>query len=1187
MRLKKIEILGFKSFADKTKLEFDAGVTAVVGPNGCGKSNIADAFRWVFGEQSAKSMRGSKMHDVIFAGTIGRKPLNFAEVTITLTDIEGQLPIDYEEVAVTRRLHRSGESEYLINKQPVRLKDVQGLFLDSGMGKDAYSIFEQGKIDQVINLSPLERRSIFEEAAGILRFLQRKREALRKLEQADGNVTRVKDIHSEVERQIIVLEEQAEKALRYKENKAQLDKLEKSVLFAKWQMLQKNLGDAAAKAEKQEASLAAANAQLEALHVQMAEAKQVLVEAELVLRAKSEEVFKTRSAKEIKAKEKQTNQERLKEIESKEKRWQHELESMIEKRQLRQSERAALQKALKAAEAQSAQLESVAKEQREKVRELDVALAELRKGQQLKQQELLKLSQHEKHCESEMKQAAMRHDNARERCAQIKERQEKLEQAAEQLVQQLEDKQQLLQDAIANIEGKKSTFEAMEVSLQDLNEEISGLQAQLDGVQQEISEARARQKALKMLKDDFEGFSSGCKVLLSEAANPQSELYGKLKALYEYLRPKKGQEAALAASMRAYGQTLVVESKSDFEAVVSYARKNDLKDISLFCLETISDVSQKRGKAVVAPPAGFQPLLSCVVDNELARHFLSGNCLSDKQTVLQAIKEGAGFEVWTSEGALIDRRSVVFYAAQGENNVFLREAELTALEEKLKADESTRDSLEHILKHAQQKKSQLHAERLELDKVIRREEMKLVEMNFAVQKTSADLENNRVEAQMSARELQNVSAAIESLAAALQELAGKHAAAKEAVGSAHAHIEKLNAQVDDAVVTMKGDATDLHAKDAALQQALDEKRKHQHALHVLEIKDKESEHQEMRLAEEIEMGRVIYAQIQSKGTEVDKTLVEVERNLADVIVACAELEQEVAVRKHAVEKLEAAIHDGRQAAKKHEMDRHQTGIQSVQLESVAGSLEKELLERHQLTIEAARATCDALEKSLEHAEKQVKALRQQLDSAGDINMTSIEECDKLKGRYQFLNQQIDDLNVSKQELVAIITQLDGESRKIFKETFEKISVNFKKNFAILFNGGEADLQFTETGDVLEAGIEIIAKPPGKQMRSISLLSGGEKCLTAMALLFAIFEVKPAPFCILDEIDAPLDDTNVGRFVSIVKEYVNRCQFIIITHNKRTMSIADVIFGVSMEEKGVSKLLSIDFSKSHSAAPAMV
>jgi chromosome segregation protein len=322
----------------------------------------------------------------------------------------------------------------------------------------------------------------------------------------------------------------------------------------------------------------------------------------------------------------------------------------------------------------------------------------------------------------------------------------------------------------------------------------------------------------------------------------------------------------------------------------------------------------------------------------------------------------------------------------------------------------------------------------------------------------------------------------------------------------------------------------------------------------------------------------------SKGSEVDKLLIEVESVLKHAVAACRESEEQVAVRKSALEHLETKINEKRLLLKKHETDRHQLSIQSAQLESSIQSLENELTERHQMSMVQAREFAISLEMSIDQMEKLMRQLRQQIEHAGDINMTSIEECEKHKSRYEFLNQQIDDLGLSKDELIAIIADLDAESRTIFQTTFEKVQANFRKNFAILFNGGEADLQFTESADLLEAGIEIIAKPPGKQMRSINLLSGGEKCLTAMALLFAIFEVKPAPFCILDEIDAPLDDTNVERFVNIVKQFVESCQFIIITHNKRTMAIADVICGVSMEERGVSKLLSMDFSKN--ATPEM-
>ena len=327
--------------------------------------------------------------------------------------------------------------------------------------------------------------------------------------------------------------------------------------------------------------------------------------------------------------------------------------------------------------------------------------------------------------------------------------------------------------------------------------------------------------------------------------------------------------------------------------------------------------------------------------------------------------------------------------------------------------------------------------------------------------------------------------------------------------------------------------------------------------------------------------------IKKRTEEFDSMLIQTEVALKEVMSVLNSKEEIVTERKKSIEAIEEKLTKQREKLKQHENDLHQTAIQLTQIESARQSLEAELQERYRLNINEAKTLKIVLEKSLDQTEKQIRSIRQEITAAGDINMTSIEEFDKYKARYDFLNQQMNDLNLSKDELIQIITQLDGESRKIFKETFEIIRNNFKKNFKILFNGGEADLQFTESNDVLEAGIEIIAKPPGKQMRSINLMSGGEKCLTALALLFAIFEVKPAPFCILDEIDAPLDDTNVERFVNVVKQFIDKCQFIIITHNKITMSIADVLFGVSMQEKGVSKLLSIEFTNKNSPEPAFV
>lgn len=1184
MRLKRLEILGFKSFADKTKLQFDAGITAIVGPNGCGKSNIADAFRWVLGEQSAKSMRGIKMPDVIFAGTNHRKPLNFAEVTITLSDIEGSLPLEYEEIAVTRRLHRSGESDYFINRQPVRLKDVQNLFLDTGIGKDAYSIFEQGKIDQVINFSPLERRYIFEEAAGILRFLQRKKEALRKLESTDHNVSRIKDIHQEVEKQIIVLEQQAEKARVYKDNKTLLERLEKGVLFAKWLQLQERVKEAEKKCLDQKEQIFSVNHLLESLQAQLQEAKTDLASAEKTLRVKSEEVFKARSHKEIKTKEKQNNQERLAEVLAKEKRWQQELEMMIEKRKLRQLERINMQSRNERLEKEVDAKEILLNEQRSKVASIETLLNKFRDQQTGNQKELLQLLKHQSQCESELKQTALRIENMQEQKNLGEEKQEKFSQILSELTQNIEIKKKQVDEASSIIDDQKISFEAMEQVFQDLSEEIQKTQSQLDIIHQDITEGNARQKVLLRLREEMEGFSSGTKRLMHEASNPNSPLFKKLVGLHETILPENGAEKSLAVVMRPYAQTLVVESESDFQAVVDFAKKENLKDFSLFCRETsLSNASEKK-----PTEQKLIPLLKKVSDNPLSQHFLDNIFLSKgEQSLSTTLKNKEGVEICVEEGYFIDRRYVVFFASQGENNVFLREAELKMLASKLKSAEENKQQLDNFLKVLHQKKNHLQQERLELDKTIRRQEMKLVEINFTWQKLKGDQEKILAESKQLKSEIDHFSLSIERLSATLKELSGQSQQSQSMVADKQKQANKVNEELEKQLVEHKKELHDLKEKEVSFQQAFEENRQLLHSLHVLEIKDVESKHQENRLEEEIEMCRSLQTDGLLKGKEYEKILQDVESSLADVAASCAEFEQDVTARKVIIEHNEAKLQEKRNQLKKLESTHHQFGIQIAQLESTRQSLENELKERYQMTIEEAKQAIEPLQGSLESAEKEIRILRQEMQNSGDINMTSIEECDKHKTRYVFLNQQIDDLNMSKKELIEIITQLDSESRKIFKETFDKISANFKKNFKILFNGGEADLQFTEAQDVLDAGIEIIAKPPGKQMRSINLLSGGEKCLTAVALLFAIFEVKPSPFCILDEIDAPLDDTNVERFANIVKQYMDRCQFIIITHNKRTMAIADVLFGVSMEEKGVSKLLSMEFAENESVEPVLV
>ncbi len=1169
MYLKSIEIIGFKSFADRVKIDFTSGITGIVGPNGCGKSNIADAFRWVLGEQSAKSMRGGKMLDVIFAGTATRKPLNFAEVSITLAEVGGQLPTEFDEITVTRRMHRSGESEYFINRHSVRLKDVQSLFLDSGIGKDAYSIFEQGKIEQVIHFTPLERRYIFEEAAGILRFLQRKKEALRKLELAELNIIRVKDIHHEVEKQIVVLEEQAEKARVYKEKKNQLEKLEKGVLIAKschWIERGKHSEqkEHALKEKVQEI-----NTQLELIQKDLQAAKESSNQGEDVFKKEGERLFKIRSEKEIKIREKQTVEERLKETVTKEKRWQHELEGMQEKRKKRKLEQQQYLKQQADIEKEIAAQEGAVKERREKVHALEVDLSKQRERQQDVQRELLKVLQEESRLESELKQQEIRLEGNQQRKTQIFAGHKNLSLRLEELEKQKSEKDQTIKNLSTTISENKLELNKRENEGRELTEKLMQLQNQLDELRREETEIKTRHQVLQKFREEMEGFSSSSKRLLQESNNPASPLFQKLNPLYEFIVPEKGGEATVAALLKPYAHTLVVKTPEDFEAVVSFAKKYKLKDFSLFCLQHVEvEKSSKESSSSLSKHVSF---------NEISSHFLKHARMADNLgQALQVVNQAHGCEAWLEEGIFVDHRHVVFFAAQNENNVFVREAEIKSLESRRKECEKRKTAQEELYKTLHQRKQQVQNEWGEWEKTIRKEEMKLVEHNYALQTFQKDLEKIKKEQKQFENEQKEILELLNKLTHSRQDWQERHAKAKLDVAEVQKKSSQLYQEIENGGLALKQEQLHLQDKESVYHHSSQELRKILHALHVIEIQDLESFQQEARLEEEIKTCRDLQSHIKVKGNENDFQLQSVENMLQETVVNYTNLEKENLQRKKGIEKIEGKEQEKRQALKELEKQLYQVEIHFTQAKTTLQSLETELHERYQLSMEQALRS-EMLEISIDDAERNVKKLRQELEAAGDVNMTSIGEYEKHKSRYEFLNQQMDDVHVSKQELVKIIAQLDSESRKVFHEVFAKIQENFKKNFKILFDGGEADLQFTESSDVLEAGIEIIAKPPGKQMRSIHLMSGGEKCLTAMALLFAIFEVKSVPYCILDEIDAPLDDTNVGRFMNVLKQFIDRCQFIVITHNKRTMSIADVLFGVSMEERGVSKILSMQFS----------
>ncbi len=1154
MRLKKLKIFGFKSFADKLSLDFDSEVVGIVGPNGCGKSNIVDAFRWVMGEQSAKSMRGDKMHDVLFAGTDKRGPLNLAEVSVTLTDVGEMLPVEYDEVTITRRLHRSGESEYLLNGDPVRLKDLHALFMGSGIGKNAFSIFEQGKLDQVIHLSPVDRRSIFDESAGIGRFLQRKKEAVRKLEQVSANYERLKDIYGEVEKQSRVLKRQASQAKNYQNNRERLESLGKTILRARWNLAidgnSERYRGIVAEVEEVQKSIADLETSLEEQKASLAEKEK---EAHLI----QELSYKAKGEYQLKAAEQKRHLEKMDDAEEKEKREQAELELLARRHWINLQGIKEKEGKLQEHQKEKEQLEKIVDEKRAAHESSEEEVNRFRDEQRTVQREHLVSVQEENRLSTHLQEKKLRFENNQERFFRVQDElkeKKSLLKALEKEKGERREKVSAISEVIDKFQKDQRIIECKNEKIKcQINEQEEGMKTLLH----EIAELQAREKSLIRLREEFEGFSSGAKELLKESQKAKSPLHGKIQGLFESLAVKEGQEAL---ALRNYAQTLVVKSQADLMLVIEFAKKKKWDDFSILCLEQLESATCQS-------------------------HFLKE--LHRADTLIKAIrhvekKPGGG--ATSKDGYFIDNKNVIFQAnlEKSEGNTFLREAELKESAKTIRAVRAKRDRLESTLKKLTTDRDGLQLQATTLEKERRKTEMGLVEENFALQRIIADLEKERESLSQLTKEREERKGLGDGVALEIKTLEKDDQKARERRFLLHSRVQEVELRVEEQLILLKKASADRQESETTLQKMLSRWHGIRQEIRIFEVQDQEIQEQEAKLSKERKESQTLL----KNGVSMAKELASTEKaqlvKAKELEVTSSRFEKEVVQEKSRKETLEKSVFEKQKLIAGLEQQRRFSEVERAEKASERHSIEADLKERYNLSIEELPSTQD---NNLEEMQERVRRLRYEIEKAGAVNMTSIDEYQEQEERAQNLSKQLADLAGAKKDFEKIISKLDSESRKLFKETFAKIRKKFQKNFQILFDGGEADLKFTDSHDVLEAGIEIVAKPPGKQMRSISLLSGGEKCLTALGLLFSIFEVKPAPFCILDEVDAPLDDSNIDRFTKIVKQFVDKTQFIIVTNNKKTMSMADILFGVSMAEKGVSKLISLEFERKKEKVPA--
>ena len=1266
MHLKALKLHGFKSFADNTTLSFQPGVTAIVGPNGCGKSNIADAIRWVLGEQSAKALRGGKMQDVIFEGADTRKPAQFSEVALLLTDCEKQLGSEFHEIEIMRRVNRDGGGEYYFNGQPCRLKDIHKLFMDTGVGRTSYSIMAQGQIDQILSSKPEERRVVFEEAAGITKYKSQRREAMSKLALTDQNLARVTDVINEVARQIGSLRRQAAKAMRYKRLSFRLRQLALAHGAYQWQGLSVTLNELdgrvsglRSEADTRRATLEEKSRGLDEHRTRRSALTQNVQDAQ-------QAVFDLRSQKEA-----AENQSGLAEVKR---------TGLAERLEAGRDNVAELEMQLRELASQvdtgsqdkQTQLTLLGSSDavfQDRNRELAVLEGDMTRLEQQLSQEKFHLLQ------VESVVARLRTDSSglevdartsQHKYDTLSQELDQLRSAVEGATSALAEASQRVQEARVEQGRASEAAHAAQASLQEITQKFREAQRRLQEIDRSLAQKTARLKLLQQLQEKWEGFGEGAKAIL------QGRLSGilgeqKLIPITQGLEVRAEYAKALEAIL---GSSVEAISVADLSTAQKILAQLETDQIGSVCLQVALPGAGSLEQGAGLPP-GLKPASDAVANLDSfhpAASVLSACYLADDLgAFLEYWKANPAFSflmVATPKGDLVDRRGLIYggHHKKPANSIVQREVDLRetgkAVVSEQKAHDDQRaviDGLNAALTEAEaalearradvlaasQQASSLHTEeknaqrahddarnrlqRLENDLAsFKREHDEALERLAKAQAQLAEAHGN-VEAQK--QKISGIETVLnakradrdqhkESLAQARLELAERRQKV-EVLDRGLTEMERRRAQLADLHDQRQIEIETWTEQIAALEQESVGQRARAEEISVtLSVAQETVEKVRVELSavegqiNQIESGlSSIRSEAEAAMSELSKNEVRVAELRARVQFLTEELTHEFQVEVATLDWKNLLWHadDEPEGIKDLDLDEDdEAGSKEPGAESqpaapaagasVAGGAEpgapvaeakpkrRKKKENKGDPTEADLAALDSANWAEIKAE--VDALRQRIGAMGAVNLVAIEEYSELRQRFEFLKTQSDDLTNAKADLLKAIDDINNTSLEQFKVTFEQIRKNFAYTFNILFGGGRAEIDLVQAEDPLESGIEIVAQPPGTKLKGITLLSGGQKTLTAVALLFALYMVKPSPFCLLDELDAPLDESNIHRFTNLLKQFVKDSQFIIITHNKSTVSAADALYGVTMQERGVSKTVSMRFNKELGEAEAV-
>lgn len=1185
MRLTSIQMQGFKSFADKIYLDFNSGVTAIVGPNGSGKSNISDAIRWVMGEQSVKSLRGSKMEDVIFAGTETRKPLGFAEVTLVLDNTDNYFPLDFPEITVTRRVYRSGEGEYFINKTQCRLRDIHELFMDTGLGRDGYSIIGQGKIDSILSTKSEDRRQIFEEAAGISKYKYRKIEAERKLVQTVENLTRVQDILSELESQLGPLSRQAEKAKKYLVLRDELRGLDINVSIINVDRIKEELGTLNndlgilnSQIDDISKELADTDNEISAMYDKMREYDGEIAQIsdeERSLVVKISEAEKNVGILRNDIEHNVSNVERL-EIEIK-----HILES--------------IELADKEIEAHKERLAVLNSENTKICAEIDEVTALLTNSDENAEQKRDKLEG----MRSDIINITSELNSLRSSVENYKILSDSFNSRKTDVLAEIEsgnkDRAELeTQLSIAETEEKaiKNDVENAEVQLRESEKGVKAKRDELSALADsknkhilEMSQKRSRRTMLMDMEREFEGYAKGVKAVMTaynDGKLGDDGIYGPLAQL---IRTDKKYVVAIETALGAAGQNIVTESEAEAKRAIAYLKEKHLGRATFLPVSAIKGRSFDKS-ALKNHDKGFIAVATDLVEcdgqfEEIVSSFLGATVVCDNIDNAVSMARGTGhkFRIVTLGGEVIQPGGAMSGGSAVKTTGSLsRTGEIDSLAEDI-------DKLKKIFDSEEERMNEL-ADILKKD-----------EENVAV--IMADIQRLKAELVRKASDRERISALMDNLNKTSSQAKNEMEEIDSRLSELTADSESKNAQISEKL--QKRDELEKAASNAQEEYARISGENEKLAQRLTELNIKRS-----TILKDIELeNERVSAATDSKGSHLEsvnvkrggiETLKErnssIENEIIDLVNESEGYKKKSHQCRETVENLNEQRLKTEEDIRKKQSEVKETQEKKFALSQRASKLEarieklsgdregiiNRLWEDYELTYSDALEFRADDSFDYKSATERIKELKDSIKGLGNINIDSIEEYKNVKERFDFLTVQTEDLEQAKAELDSVIEEMMEIMKSRFEEQFKVININFNKVFGQLFGGGRATLSLTDPENVLESGIEIEAQPPGKKLQSLTLLSGGERAFTAIALLFAILDVRPTPFCILDEIEAALDDVNVYRYADYLKKYSQKTQFIVVTHRRGTMEAANILYGVTMQERGVSKLLTLNIDE---------